>query len=100
MIVIEYDPVNGKLISDSECLSLPTKLIGETDVHWIYSNELIVHTVIDAMLDGLFSQDQLIIRYQGEDFEVDELGFIIGNVELTRTKLSNQLSSKRLSKLK
>lgn len=99
MIVIEYDPEKGNLISDCDCLKLPNSLIGEENIHWNYSNELIIHSVIDAMLDGLICNEKLIIRYENKDYKVDELGFIIERPELTRTKLSQILSSKRLKKL-
>lgn len=99
MIIVEYDPVNGALISDAECLELPKSLKNKDNIHLKYSNELILHAVIEVMLDNVISNDNLIIRFNKKDYSVDDLGYVVSNLKFPREILKERMSKKRLAKL-
>ena len=99
-IVVRYDVVEGKNISDGECKSIAQQIAdGTYELPKIFSNENIVHHLIVQMLEGKIEHDKLFFDIDDKIVEVDDLGFLIGNITLPRAQLSKELNKLRLSKL-
>lgn len=99
-IVVRYDVVEGRDISDGECRSIARQIASGTyKLPKIFSNENIIHHLILQMLEGKVEHDKLFFDIDDKIVEVDDLGFLIGNITLPRAQLGRELSKLRLSKL-